>query len=283
MSDATGSVTTPSTAPGRQQRRWRNFLLDRGFQLKYAAYLAGIALLVAVLLGVGLWITSSKLFEQSRRAVEQGQELVKQGQETVRRGQQVIEQNKKVSQVVAMNIAKEYKDSPELAKTFEEDAARDEAKLKAEQQRLEREAESLKQRATDFEKQAVQVAEQQRVLLIVLVAALSLLVVFIWLGGIVVTHKIAGPVYKMKRMFRQVGEGKLALRDRLRRGDEMQDFFEAFEQMLLRLRETQESEIKRIDEAVSRLERGSSQREDGGDAVGMLKKLRAEMQEQVER
>ncbi len=275
MSEASGSVPTQPGSNGRGQRRVRNFLLDKQFQLKYAGYLAGIALVVSSLLGAGLWLTSTKLIEQSRRAVDEGQALVKQGQETVKRGQLVIEQSRKVSQVVAMNIAKEYKDDPELAKQFGEDAAKDEKKFTDEQERLEKDASFLKQRADGLSKQASDLADQQRMLMVGLVVALALLVVCIWLAGIVVTHKIAGPVFKMKRMFRQVGEGKLSLRERLRKGDEMQDFFESFDQMLASLRERQGQDLAKIDEAIARIEADAS-----SEGVAMLKKLRAEMQAQ---
>lgn len=279
MSEASGTVPT-SSAPagsGREQRRVRNYLLDKRFQLKYAGYLAGIAFVVSVVLGTGLWITSTKLLEQSRTAVEQGKDLVRQGQETVKRGQLVIEQSKKVSAVVAMNIAKEYKDEPELAKTFGEEATRDEAKLKEEQERLERDASVLKLHAADLEKQSASAVEQQRALLVGIVVAMALLVALIGLAGIVVTHKVAGPVFKMKRMFRQVGEGKLSLRERLRKGDELQDFFEAFDQMLGSLRDRQRAKIDRLDQAIAQLE-GESK----GEGVALLKELRKEMLEQVD-
>ncbi len=144
MSEA--SRTVPVATP-RHQRRARNYLLDRRFQLKYTGFIVAVALLLSIALGAILWRTSS--------------EVIEQGQATVERGKQVIEQSRKVSQVVAMNIAKEYKDDPELAKTFGEAAAKDEEKLLDEQQRLERDA--------------VFLASRQRTLLIGLVAVLSLL------------------------------------------------------------------------------------------------------------
>src|SRR5439155_386382 len=83
------------------------------------------------------WRTSSKVIEQSERTVVEGRETVKQGQETIKRGQELLNEKRKVDQVVAMNISKEYKDDPELAKTFDESTKRDEAKTNAEQKRLE--------------------------------------------------------------------------------------------------------------------------------------------------
>jgi len=277
MSEAPGSVTTQPAASGREQRRIRNFLLDRRFQLKYAGFLAAIALVVSLLLGAVLWFTSDKLIAQTREAVVQQKALVTQGQETVKRGQLALAERRKNDELVKMSIAQAYADSPELAKQFAKDAEGGETKLKEEQSRLEKDAESLKQRAADLELQAASVESRQRALIGGLVLALALLVVCIWLAGIVVTHKIAGPVFKMKRMFGQVGEGQLALKERLRKGDEMQDFFEAFDRMLGDLRELQTREIARIDEAIARIEANEA-----ADAVDALKKLRAEMQAQVE-
>src|ERR1700722_3339798 len=112
MSDAPKSATAP------YRRSAKNYLLDRNFQLKYAGILAGTALVVSVALFSLLWLTSA--------------EVISQGQKTVERGQEVLVQSRRVSQVVSMNIAREYKDDPELAKTFGEEAAKDEQKLKDE-------------------------------------------------------------------------------------------------------------------------------------------------------
>ena len=271
MSDA--SAPNPPVKTGRQQRRLRNFLLDKRFQLKYAGMLAGVALGLPVIFGIGLRITSDRLVEQNRDAVSQSQQLVKQGQETVRRGKQVVDLSNKVNDVVAMNIKKAYGDEPELAKTFAEQTATDEKKFKEEQQLLEADAASLQKRAVELERQAAAFEEQRKLLGLMLVVALLLFVVCIGLAGIVVTHKVAGPVFKMKRMFGQVGDGHFSVRERLRRGDEMQVFFEEFEKMLGRLRDIQGQDMTRIDESIARIEAEAS-----SDAVATLKKLRAEMQ-----
>ena len=284
MSDAPRSAT--SATAGRHHRSARNYLLDTHFQLKYTGFLVGIALFLSVALGLIIWNTSRKVIQQSRTTVLQGQETVERGQETVERGKQVLVQSKRVSQVVAMNIAKEYKDDPELAKTFGEAATQDERKLEEEQIRLERDAADLKKQAETLRAQAVEVEEQQRLFLVGLWVMLSLLVIVIGLAGIVFTHKIAGPVFKMKRLLRQVGEGKLVLRERLRKGDELQHFFEAFEKMVEALRDHQKGEIAKVDAIISKLDdapvstRGN--KEVDADGMAMLKKLRRDMQAQIE-
>jgi len=288
MSDA--SSTAPQTsAPevrARYQRSARNYLLDQNFQLKYTGFLVGISLALSVALGILLWNASSKIIEQSRSAVQQGQETVRQGQETVKRGQEVLVQSRRVSEVVAMNIAKEYKDDPELAKTFGEAAQLDESKLKDEQSRLERDAATLQQRAEALERQAADVANNQQMLLRLIVALLSLLVLGVGVAGIVFTHKIAGPIFKMKRLLRQVGEGKLIVREKLRKGDELQHFFEAFEKMVEDLRARQQAKIATMDgilvklDADARAQKGSA--EIDPDGIAQLKRLRTEMQEQLD-
>lgn len=283
MSDAPELNAAPS---GRAQRSAKNLLLDTRFQLKYTGMFVGIALVLSVGLGLLLWQTSSQAMDQSRRAVEQGREAVRQGQETVRRGQQVVVQSRKVSEVVAMNIANGYKDDPELAKVFSEAAARDDGKLVEEQKRLQTEAAMYAQRSSELEAGAANVATGQRHLLIGLVTGLAALVLCLGLAGIIVTHKIAGPIHKMKRLLREVGEGKLVVRERLRKGDELQHFFEAFEHMVESLRARQEAEIAQLDEILGKLDaapvskRGTKELE--VDGVTMLRRVRQELQDQIE-
>jgi methyl-accepting chemotaxis protein len=255
MREASPSVSAGAT---RHQRKAKNYLLDRHFQLKYTAFLVGITLLLSIALGVILWRTSS--------------EVIEQGQATVERGKQVVVQSRKVSQVVSMNIAKEYKDYPELAKTFGEEAEKDEAELQKEQERLERDAAFL--------------ASRQRTLFLGLVAVLGLLVIGVGLLGIAFTHKVAGPIFKMKRLLREIGGGKLVVRERLRKGDELKHFFETFEHMVEDLRKRQISEIAKVDRILEKLsEAPLSQRglkEFDEDGIQLLEQLRREMQEQLD-
>jgi len=247
----------PTGAPP-YHRSARNYLIDRSFQLRYAGILAGTALLISAGLGTLVWKMSS--------------EVIVQGEKTVERGQLVLVESRRVSQVVAMNIAKEYKDDPELAKTFGEESAKDEQKLKDEQQRLERDAAFLH--------------AQQRELFVGLVAILAFMVFALGAIGIVFTHKVAGPIFKMKRLLRQFGEGKLVVRERLRKGDELQHFFLVFEEMVGSLRKHQEAEIAKVDRILERLNTApvssGGGREVDADGVELLKQLRHDMQGQLE-
>jgi nitrogen fixation/metabolism regulation signal transduction histidine kinase len=243
MSGATSSV--PAAAGGRHQRRLRNYLLDRHFQLKYSAYLMGTALVLSVALGLVLWRTSDAVIAQSREAVSQGEQVVAVGRD-------VVEESKKVSAVVQMNIVRDpvYSDNPALLEAFKADAEQQDARLLQQQRALEAQSQALKQQSS-----ALMV--KQRSMLITLCLALFVLVIAIFLVGIVVTHKIAGPVHKMKRHLREVSDGQLKVPGGLRKGDELVDFFETFNTMVKSLRARQEREIALLDSAISRLENQS--------------------------
>jgi len=231
-----------AAAQGRRQRRLRNYLLDRRFQLKYSGYLVAIAAVLGIGLGLILWRTSRALMDQSDKAAKQG-DLV------VARGRELVKESHKVSEVVQMNIVKDpdYADSPGLVDAFKTDAKKKDAKLNQKQAELEQQAAALKS-------QSETLAARQRYMLLAVGIALLLLVLGVGLAGIVVTHKVAGPIFKMKRQIREVGEGKLKIPGKLRKGDELVDFFDAFESMVRSLRANQEREIEMLQSAIAKLE-----------------------------
>lgn len=147
----------------------------------------------------------------------------------VTESQKVVDESKKVSDVVKMNMKEQYADTPELADSFAQEASASDSKI-ADQQ--------------------AQLVKQQRTMLTSLVGGLALMVVLIGLLGIYFTHKVAGPIYKMKMLLKQVGDGKLNFRGGLRKGDELQDFFEAFASMVEQLKSRQAKEIELLESAI---------------------------------
>lgn len=137
----------------------------------------------------------------------------------------VVEESKKVSQVATKNITDDaaYADNPELLKSFKDAAD--------EQDRM--------------------MVARQRYMLASILGGLTLLVLFIGVLGIYFTHKVAGPIYKMKLLLRQVGQGKLNFRGGLRKGDELQDFFEAFAEMTTSLKDRQAKEIALLEAGIA--------------------------------
>jgi hypothetical protein len=80
------------------------------------------------------------------------------------------------------------------------------------------------------------------------------MLVLIGFAGIMVTHRVAGPIYKMRMNLKAVADGHLRVPTPLRKGDELVDFFEAYRSMVIALRGRQEEEIHRIEKAITALQ-----------------------------
>jgi nitrogen fixation/metabolism regulation signal transduction histidine kinase len=86
--------------------------------------------------------------------------------------------------------------------------------------------------------------------------------------GILITHRVVGPVHKLKRLLRQVGTGRLVVRERLRHGDELGDLFDTFLQMTYSLKALQNGRLATLDRTIR-------DAESSGASSQMLEGLRA--------
>ena len=81
------------------------------------------------------------------------------------------------------------------------------------------------------------------------------LVISIGAVGILITHKVAGPLFKIAAFFGRVKENRLgAIPQSLRKGDELQEFYGTFREMHQSLRERVEEDVRVIGEAITALE-----------------------------
>lgn len=245
------ATATPSARP-QYKRSFKNYLIDSRFQLKYTSYMLIAALVVAGVLGSFLWQTSQSVVEQSKSVAEQSRK--------------VAEESRKVSDIVKMQIEKdpEYGADPLLAKAFSGASSSSDAELLKQQQSV--------------AKQQQELVAQQSQMRMVIVGVMLVLVVAFGLLGIYFTHKVAGPIYKMKMLLRQVGEGKLNFQGKLRKGDELQDFFETFAMMVDRVKDRQAKEADKLDAAIQAAQKqGASE-----GAVAGLIELRDEMRKSLD-
>ncbi len=163
-----------------------------------------------------------------------------------RTSNKVVDESAKISDVVKMSIKTDYGDNPELMKSFTDESTSSDNR----------------------------VAQQQRAMLGSVVGGLTLLCVLIGLLGIYITHKIAGPVYKMKMLLKQVGQGKLNFpRGGLRKGDELQHFFDAFLKMADDLKARQQKEVEALEAAIEAAKSSGASEE----ALTKIVKVRDEM------
>ncbi|MBC7171986.1 MAG: hypothetical protein H5U40_06160, partial [Polyangiaceae bacterium] len=94
--------------------------------------------------------------------------------------------------------------------------------------------------------------DQDRKVAASILAGIAVLGIALGLTGIIVTHKVVGPAYKLRQLLGEVADGKLKLAGRLRKGDELQDLFEAFAHMVESLRSSQAREVAQLDDAIAR-------------------------------
>lgn len=208
---------TPAQNPGgAKDRKLRNLLLDARFQLKFAAYFVVASLVVAGLLGVFLVRTTSSLFAQISGAVEARKKAADTSRELG---------NCTVNNELAANM-----DNPELVASLADKSKAIDSAFEAEQRAA--------------QEQSVEVQRHQQQTLYVLLGILAAFIFLVALLAIVITHRIVGPLFRIKRMAREVGDGVVRPPTYgLRPGDELQDVFAVFSDMVTQLRARTEADL----------------------------------------
>ena len=168
----------------KTQRRMRNYLIDRRFQLKYT----GMVLLVTVTVAGGLGYLAYGFSRGQTEAL--------------------------TAQIMAQ---------PDLAADT----------------------------ASDLEEFAQQ---EDRNIRNAIFAGVLLLTLALGLTGIIVTHRVVGPAYRMRRLFAHVGEGKLEITTGIRKGDELQELYHSFADMVESLRDQRAEEIEQLEETLIKME-----------------------------
>jgi hypothetical protein len=85
------------------------------------------------------------------------------------------------------------------------------------------------------------------------------LVISIGAVGILITHKVAGPLFKISSFFARIRDNRIGpLPASLRKGDELQEFYASFLDMHEALRLRTEEEARLLADAIAALESGGS-------------------------
>jgi len=94
-------------------------------------------------------------------------------------------------------------------------------------------------------------ATDHRQMMIVIGASL-VVAAMLGLIGVLVTHRVAGPIFVLSRYAKVLGDGGFPRMRALRRGDELKGFFEVFREAIERLRERQAAEAAQLEELANR-------------------------------
>lgn len=158
----------------------------------------------------------------------------------------MVQESQKVTQVIEMTIAED----PDYAELLGGAGSEYRSELKAYHDRMR--------------------TEQQHYGL-VLVSGLGLFVLGLGLAAIVLTHQVAGPVYKLKRELTALGDGSLRYPVPIRKHDELQDVFVTFNEVVGKLRAGQQRRADRLAELIESVEDKL-----GPEELSLLRALRDE-------
>lgn len=211
----------------RVKRRLRNYLLDPDLQLKYASWVAVFIVLVGSVAGFFLWRSQQSLIEEAQMAVEARS--------------RAADVSRELSDAVLSKELLARFDDPVFTRQFEEETKRIESRYDAEKKEI------VTQRA--------KLMQRQRIALFTVIGVLVGLFVFAVLGTIVLTHRMVGPLFRIRRMVSEVIDGKLQVPAQgLRQGDELKELFELFTSMVQKLRDREQQHLERTGKILAALE-----------------------------
>ena len=243
------AVAVPSAPP---RRRWRNFLLDARFQLKFTGYMVGVALLVASLLGVFLWRNTQALLAETELAVDARS--------------QAAESSRELSRATLTDQLMQRMDDPAFAAQLEAESARLDAEYEREHQAV------LSQRAD--------LVHRQQLSWVVLAGALLAFIVACALATIVMTHKIVGPLLRITRMVNDVSAGRYVVPTHaLRDGDELKELFGSVSAMVQSLRDVQADDLANLQRILRRSQNGALPAEALAELEAVAERMRARLGE----
>jgi nitrogen fixation/metabolism regulation signal transduction histidine kinase len=222
------------------------YLLDPRFQLKWTGYLVISVVVVMAVLGYVIAQTAGRASDTATMAVEQAKKAYEES---------------KSNNILTRRTLELAGDNPALQAVMNDS-------LNDVDVQSEKNLQEVRKRQED-------IARDRRNIQLLLGGSGLMLVVLLLLMGIVITHRIVGPVHKMKRLLRRVSTGRLVIEDRLRKGDELEDLFDTFLQMTYSLRAQQLARIATLDGALRKAERGDQPTPE--EVIDGLRALRAQL------
>jgi nitrogen fixation/metabolism regulation signal transduction histidine kinase len=226
-------------------RNGTSLLIDPRFQLKWSGYLVGVVLFVMTGLGIVIARTAAHASETAQIAVTQAE--------------QAFEESKTNSILTKRTIELLAVDNPTLHTLMDES-------LEAVDAQAEKNLANVRHKQSDIQ-------HDLRMLRSLLVGAGAALLILLSIMGIFITHRIVGPVHKMKRLLRRVSTGRLVVGEHLRRGDELEDLFDTFLQMTYSLKAMHVARLATLDNTIRRAEAANTSH----DVLVGLRVLRAQM------
>lgn len=232
------------TKPVRHKRKLRNYLLDKQFQLKYTGIVIGVTAVLSFVLGYYLYreivVSQNTILARNLSSdtfiippTEPAKLMEVTDRVTSKIHDEVSEAARaKLAVVISINNAPAGTTADLYQDSFGNELGR---------------------KST------------------VLGAALGVFLIVLSIFWIYLTHRIAGPVFKLKLLFSKVKGDHIKVEGRLRKGDELQDAFLSFRSMIGRLRNDRLEKALKLDKMIAKFRNEGSFSEDDINELEDLK------------
>lgn len=129
---------------------------------------------------------------------------------------------------------------------------------------------------------ATRASDRERVVTLLVIVTAIVLAGTLALFGLLLTHRVAGPVFVIGRYLRILGEGRYPLLRPLRQDDELQEFYEAFHEAVDKLRARDHADGQLISDLATRVEQLAGPSGEASEIVDAMRRLSARKQESAE-
>jgi len=266
MTESTGS-REGSEQPVRYKRKLKNYLIDRRFQLKYTGMIMALSFALILALGFLLYMQLLATVKENARAVELSADAARASADAAR----VSKENSEI--VIGQALAEDYFSDPEVTEKFIARMEEPVEEVKAKAESMEKQAAAMEEESEAFQARATQLP--------ILLALFGLtFLLFLFLISIYTTHKVAGPMYKIKKLMSEVDGDSLHVDGKLRKGDEMWELFLSFNNMIERLRKHQREEARELEGLIEGLEEEDGKKRDA--AIEDLREFKKRMEEALD-
>jgi hypothetical protein len=137
-------------------------------------------------------------------------------------------------------------------------------------------------KSEDFQEQVVSGLQSDDQMLVYKMVVVGVgLVVILSAYLVIMTHKVAGPLFKISMYFDRMTEGRLGTVTPLRRGDMLQDFFSDFKAMHESIRARAIADVDVMDRALGALRDGEGKRGELDSALAALEQHVATRKKQL--
>lgn len=116
----------------------------------------------------------------------------------------------------------------------------------------------ISMQAFDNERLATAIQSIDQGLLYYLAVFVIILIVALFIWGILITHKVAGPIYYISTLLDSITKEKLPSPRPLRKGDEMQEFYSTTNKMIDFLKNREMEQVTEIEDILKGIEGGDT-------------------------